>query len=535
MNLQAHRSMDAGYWKREHWRPYSLGEELALWASAYPEKIALVAHSRRLSYAELHRRSERIAAGLRDNGVMPGMCAILQFPNAVEYVLAAFACFRLGVIPILTLPAYREADINILCEIVKPAAYFAPSRFMGYDYAPLAAQMRRRHASLRLFVSDDGTAPGSVALESMDGDPQEMSFPDAMDTAFILLSGGTTSAPKMIPKTHAQYVCNAMASAKRCGLVGESVYLAALPVGHHFCMGCPGIIGAFSQGAKVVLAGTPSFDEVFPLIEREKVTLTAAVPPLLRAWTEARAWDDSDLSSLNLVQVGGSPLDPGIAVAAMKALGCRIQQAYGFSEGLVCYTDPDDPSYLEDTRVQGPPLFEEDDLRIVDENGKDVPSGEEGELIVRGPCTLASYFCSEDLSRRNITAEGYCRSGDIAAWTPSGRLQIRGRLRDQINRAGEKFSSIEIEDQIRFYPGVADAAVVGVPDKTLGERTCAWVRLEEAAEMPVLSELHAFLRKRGVAPFKLPDQLEYVERWPVTAVGKINKRQLARMAEERRG
>lgn len=516
------------------WRPYSLAEELAFCAQQYGERTAVVEKSRSVSYAELHRRVESLAAGLRDQGVAAGMCAILQFPNSLEYVLAAFACFRLGVIPVLTIPAYREADLDMLCAAAKPVLYFAPRRYAGYDYAPLVARMRQRHPSLRLFVSDE-PLPDSIPLDALQGDPKDLPYPDPASTALVLLTGGTTNAPKMIPKTHQQYFTHALLSAKRCKVSGDTVYMVALPIAHHFCMACPGILGAFAHGAKVVLASSPSFDEVFPLIEREKVSLMASVPPLLRAWTEAKKWDDSDLSSLKLVQVGGSPLDADTVEEARECMGCAIQQAYGFTEGLVCYTDPDDPTFLEDTRVQGDSLFAEDDLRIVDEKGQDVAKGEKGELIVKGPCILAAYFRNDEVTAQMLTPEGYCRSGDFAEWTETGRLRVLGRLKDEINRGGEKISAVEMENHLRACPGIADAAVVGVPDRLLGERQCAWILSPEGKKSPSLAEVHSFLRERGLAPFKLPDQVEYVDKWPLTAVGKLNKRALLAMAVESAG
>lgn len=516
------------------WRPYSLAEELSMRAALCGDRPALADRRGRMTYGELYRAAEAIAAGLRDRGLRPGDRAILQFPNCIEFVLAVYACLRLGVIPVLTLPAYREADIDLFCEAVTPAAYFAPRSFAGYAYAPLVEKMRARHASLRLFVSDTDGVPDSVPLASLNGDASGMPFPDAAGTAFVLMTGGTTSAPKMIPKTHRQYYAYARASAQRCGVTEDSVYMATLPAGHHFSMGSPGIVGAFSQGAKVVLTPTPTFDEVFPLVEKEKVTVMPAVPPLLRAWTEARSWDSSDLSSLERIQVGGGPVDAATLREAREALQCAIQQAYGFTEGLVCYTDPDEELYEGDMQIQGRALFDEDELRIVDEAGRDVAPGVTGELIVRGPCILSSYFAArETLDPQWLTPDGFYRSGDLAAWTESGRLLILGRLKDIINRGGEKYAATEIENRLRSCPGVADAAVVGVPDRMFGERQCAWLIPEEGTAPPTLAAVHAFLRGQGVAPFKLPDQLEYAERWPLTAAGKINKRQLTLMAEER--
>lgn len=514
-------------------RPYSISEELRIWAERFCHQPALTDATHSLTYAELHQRAEAIAAGLYLRGMRPGMRAIVQFPNSIALVLSIFACLRLGVIPLLTLPAYREAEVDFLCSTTSPTAYFAPRQFAGHCYAPLMNSMRQRHPSLMLLVTDEPSAPGYTALDDLTGVLSDMPFPAADSTAMVIMTGGTTSMPKLVPKIHNQYLAAATASTRRCGITRNSVYMATLPVGHHFCMGCPGILGAFAVGAKVVLASSPSFDEVFSLVQQEKVTHMPAVPPLLRAWAESRSWDDSDISSLRLIQVGGGPVDSDTLRLAFRALQCPIQQGYGFSEGFVCYTDYDDVSAPTDGQLQGAPLFAEDELRIVDENGNSLPPGQEGELVFRGPCMISSYFMRENEQDRPwLTTDGFYRSGDRASWTESGKLRITGRLTEVINRAGEKFSMRELEDHIRRHPAIRDAAVVAVPDHLLGERQCVWIIPEDDCPPP-LPQLHAYLRQQGVAPFKLPDQLEILGHWPVTAVGKIDKRKLTFMAQEK--
>lgn len=520
-------------------RPKSLGQELADWADRFGSRPALADGRRCLTYTELHRRVEAIARGLHARGIRPGMRAILQFPNSMEFVLACFACLRLGVIPVLTLPAWREADLDSFCDAVTPAVYFAPNRHAGYGYLPMMRAMQARHDSLVLLASD-AEAPGVAALEEIEAEgagagrdgSADLPHPSPDSAALVIMTGGTTNLPKMVPKIHNQYMAAAAASALRLGMTKDSVYLVTLPIGHHFSMGCPGILGAFSLGAKAVIAQSPSFDTVFDLVERERVTHMPAVPPLLRAWADAREFDDTDLSSLELVQVGGGPLDAETLAEAEKRLGCGISQAYGFTEGCVCYSECGPEAARDEGQRQGLPLFEEDELRVVDSAGRDLPPGEEGELLFRGPCLLSGYFMQDaGTNAQWLTPDGWYRSGDIAAWTEDGRIRIVGRLKDIINRAGEKFSARENELRLLQHPAAAGCAVVGVPDRMLGERQCVFI-LPAGEERPGLAEIRAWLAERGAAPFKLPDQLEYVNEWPVTAVGKLDKRKLTLMAQE---
>src|SRR6218665_2944531 len=229
-------------------------------------------------------------------------------------------------------------------RLLRPSSPPPPSR--PCHSRPRPAEMPRPPPSLRAVVIDGGAAPhvpGAHELATLDGDPQEWAEPSPGDTALLLLSGGTTGVPKLIPRTHADYAYTFTASADLCGLDESTVYLAVLPVAHNFTLACPGVLGTLAQGGTVVLSRTASCDEAMPLIERERVTHLALVPPLAQLWVQAREWEDSDLSSLRLVQVGGSRLAPLLARRLPQALGCRLQQVFGMAEGLLCYTRLDDP------------------------------------------------------------------------------------------------------------------------------------------------------------------------------------------------
>jgi yersiniabactin salicyl-AMP ligase len=520
----------AYYEEKGYWKPLTLGDHLKSWGDSYGNRIALVQEGRHMSYAELNRGAAELAAGFYDLGLQKGDRVLVQLPNNIEFVLSCFALFRLGAIPILSMPANRFSEIDAFCTLAEPVAYITTNRFLGFDYHDLAHGMMAKHASLKHLISDNGEMDGSLALNSLKRSFKEMPDPHYRDPAVLLLSGGTSGTPKLIPRTHTHYAYNATASAAICKFSKNTVYLAVLPAAHNFPFACPGILGTLSVGGRVVLSQTTSCDEAFPLIEEERVTVTSLVPALVNFWLEARKWDESDLSSLSLLQVGGAPLSEALAAEIEPVLGCRLQQVFGMAEGLLCYTHSEDADEVVLT-TQGRPLSEDDELRLVDEHGNDVPAGEEGELLVRGPYTIQGYYRAPEDNERSFTPDGYYRSGDIARLTPEGNIQVIGRVKDQINRAGEKISAAEVESHLCAHPDIKEVALVGLPDEELGERSCAFV--ESANRDLDLPTIHKYLQQRGLARYKMPDQLEIVEAWPLTNVGKINKRELISKALER--
>lgn len=280
----------------------------------------------------------------------------------------------------------------------------------------------------------------------------------------------------------------------------------------------------------MILAQTTSCDEAFPLIEEEHVTITSLVSALVNLWLEAREWDRSDLSNLRLLQVGGSPLNTSLAAKIEPIMGCRLQQVFGMAEGLLCYTHPDDPENII-LHTQGRPLSTDDEIRLVDEQDNDAPPGEEGELLVRGPYTIQGYYRAPEVNKRTFTPDGFFRSGDVAKFTPEGNIQIKGRIKDQINRAGEKIAATEIEVHLCTHPDIQEAALAPLPDEELGEKSCAFIMSSDPTLDLII--IHKYLHQRGLARHKMPDQLELVDSWLLTHIGKTNKRELVSLAFQR--
>ncbi|WP_261560044.1 (2,3-dihydroxybenzoyl)adenylate synthase [Frankia tisae] len=533
------RHRAAGYWDG-----LPLDRILDDAARRFPDRTALVAGDRRWTYRQLVAEVETTAGRLRARGLGAGDRVVVQLPNIAAFPLVCFALLRLGALPVLALPAQREAEIVPVAARGAAVAYVTAERHQGYDYADLAATVRREVPSIRevmLLPADGqvaaaahtathpGIGAGAAAAPGTD-DPDRGAGPaaagDAADppVALFLLSGGTTGIPKLIPRTHDDYRYNARTCAQLCGFDESTVYLAALPVAHNFALACPGILGTFAVGGTVVLAVTPSPDEIFPLIERERVTVTAVVPALARLWAATAALFTDDRSSLRLVQVGGARLDATTARQLAANLDVTVQQVFGMAEGLICLTRPDDP--VEVTHeTQGRPISPGDEVRIVDAGGSDVVDGEVGELLTRGPYTIRGYHEAPEANARAFTPAGFYRSGDLVRRTAQGNLVIEGRIAEVVNRAGEKISVGEVEEHLLAHPDIRDVAVLGLADPLLGERSCAVVVARGQGLDRV--ELSRFLLGRGLARFKVPDQVEVVTQLPRTAIGKTDRAALS--------
>ncbi|BBB92139.1 MAG TPA: salicylate synthase [Methylomusa anaerophila] len=512
-----------------YWEPLTLGQQLRLWAEKYQNRVALVADDTRLTYWELDRKVDELAAGFFDMGIKKGDNVVVQLPNRISFVVTCFALFRMGALPVLSLPAHRESELDGVFGLAKPVAYIIPTTFLGFDYKKMADQLVKQHPCVK-FIITDGKSEGGINLADISRPPVDLESPSYGDIALLLLSGGTTGTPKLIPRTHADYAYNAKASAIRCKLNPQSVYLAVLPIAHNFPLCCPGILGTLSVGGKVVLCKTTSCDEALPLIEKERVTITALVPAMANLWLEVLEWDtSSDISSLEVLQVGGAMLDENLAKRIMPEIQCRLQQVFGMAEGLICSTSLDDPDHIIHS-CQGHPISDSDEIRIIGPDGNDVAAGEYGELLVRGPYTISGYYRAPEQNRKDFTPDGFYRSGDKARITPDGNLQIGGRIKEQINRAGEKIMPAEVESYLCLHPDIKDAALIGLPDENLGERSCAYLITDK--EEISLTDIHKFFNDIGVARYKMPDQIELIDFWPFTSVGKVDKTKLKAMAAE---
>ena len=302
--------------------------------------------------------------------------------------------------------------------------------------------------------------------------------------------------------------------------------LDVLPIEHNLPLGCPGMQGFLLSGGTVVLGTSTRSRDVFELIQRHRVTHIHLVPALLIRWIDDPAIAEYDLSCLRVIQSGGQRLQPEVRLRAEHALpGCFIQENFGMAEGLIMFVRSTDPPDVR-RETCGRPASPDDEVYLVDEDGNVVPDGEPGELIVRGPYTLRGYFRSPEHNARAFTADGFYRSGDLLRKMPSGNYVVEGRVKDLINRGGEKISAEEVENLILAHPAVLNVACVPYPDPVLGERMCACLVLRDGRSLS-LEELVTFLLGFEIAKFKLPERVAFFDILPLSGFGKVSKSELA--------
>ncbi|MGH3724428.1 MAG: (2,3-dihydroxybenzoyl)adenylate synthase [Mycobacterium sp.] len=517
---RAYAYRQAGYWTGN-----TVESLLRTTAAKRADHPAVIDEDGALTYRELDEAADRAAHAFIRTGIAPGDRVLLQLPNRTSFAVAFFGLMRAGALPVMCLPGHRAAELSHFIEVADAVGLVIADTSGGFDYRALAAELSQRHASLRHIVIDGDPGPFTSWSALLSDTEARGPLPGAQTDApaLLLVSGGTTAAPKLIPRTHEDYVYNATQAARVCGLTEDDVYLVALPAGHNFPLSCPGLLGAISAGATTVFLSDPSPESAFETIARNRVTVTALVPSLAQLWARATAWEPVLPETLRLLQVGGAKLGAEDARTVRESLTPGLQQVFGMAEGLLCMTCPGDSPDILDT-TQGRPICDADEVRVVNEDGTDVTPGETGELLVRGPYTLNGYYRAEADNARSFTADGFYRSGDRVRALPDGYLEVTGRIKDVILRGGESIAALDLESHLQTHPAVYAAAAVGLPDQYLGEIVCAAIVF--SGKPVTMAELNQHLQDRGAATHSRVDKLVAVPKLPLTAVDKIDKKAL---------
>jgi 2,3-dihydroxybenzoate-AMP ligase len=530
----AHQYRERGYWADK-----SLAEEFKVMFERYSDRVALVDRERSTTYAELDCLSDNLALNLLDLGLETLDRVVVQLPNVAEFVILYFGLQKIGCIPIAALASHRYAEISQFVELSGATACVIPDQQRDFDYAQMVDRIRGENPTLKHAIIQGAPRQGFSSLSKLISKPA--AFPtsrlseiriDPTDPAVFQLSGGTTGIPKLIPRTHNDYAYNSKRAAVVCGINENSVILVVLPIAHNLPLACPGIQGCLFHGAKAVISSSTKPEDMCALIQKHRVTHLKVVPALLIRLLNDPTLMHYDLSSLKVIQSGGQSLQPETRLLANKLIpNAFVQENFGMSEGLLMFVRLDDP---EDVCLEtvGRPISPDDEVRILDDDGNDVPVGEVGELCCRGPYTLRGYFGVPEYNSWVFTSDGFYRSGDLMRQHVSGNYIVEGRKKDLINRGGEKISAEEIENLILSHPSVKNVACIPVPDADLGERMCACVLLRDGADLS-FDELKRFLLGREIAKYKLPERLEVLPDFPLSTFGKVSKKKLVGMISQK--
>ena len=519
------------YVKYRWWLGLTWGDMFDKATDLYPRKEALVDDASRFTYRELREKVDRLAIGLMRLGIRERDFVLLQIPNWHEFIFAFFALQKIGAIVVLLVARHSLSEVSYLSGLTNPVAWIGPDHYKKTDYLPILQQVMEEHKGLRHIISV--RSPENRAFTPLERLIEEGELtgsnlkalaarrPDPMEVSIILPTGGTTGAPKAVPRTHNDYIANVEYHTRAWQVTCNDVMLTAAPVSHaqaiHNCVG-----GAFFHCAKYVITDSTDAADICRVIEREKVTAFPTVPALIHRIVNLENLKDYDLSSLTRLYAGGAPSTPELVRSVYEKIGCKFVNALGSSEGPAAMSrlDADIETICNTVGEKDCPYTE---VRIVDQYLQDLPPNKEGELITKGPTIFSGYFRSEEENRKVFTEDGFFRTGDLAKIDESGIMTITGRIKETILRGGETLSAIGIERLISSHPAVAEVAVIGMPDKELGERICAYVKLKEGASLS-FKELVAYLRGIGASVLQLPERMEIIDAMPLTKVGKTDKK-----------
>jgi 2,3-dihydroxybenzoate-AMP ligase/mycobactin salicyl-AMP ligase len=537
-----HRKEDRERYRRLGiWMGITFGDLIDRAADIYPRREALVDREMRFTYDEVRERVNRLAIGLIELGIKKTERVLLQLPNWAEFVFSYFALQKIGAIPVLLIDRYRQYEISHLLKLTGAKAWIVPETYGKTDYLPIIEDIKSANTGLKNVILVRGRRRKDlIGLESLmerkisasSLELLEKRRPDPMQVAHMGPTGGTTGLPKVVPRTHNDYLCRVRYASYALEMTLNDITLISAPIGHDLAFSMGLCTTLFSFG-KVVMLDSTRAEDIVRTIEKEKVTYTAWTPTFVSRILEFEGLKNYDLSSLKKMYCGGGASSEKLIREAFEKLKCVYVNAYGGTEGMKAQTRLDDPIEIV-TRSVGKKVCPYDIYKVVDEKGNELPPGKAGELIIKGPCVFTGYFKSEEENKKVFTEDGFFRTGDIATIDDDGNITITGRIREMIKRGGESISATEIENLIYTHPKVALCAVIGMPDLKMGERVCAYIKPKEG-ERITFEEIISHLKEKKASVLQLPERIEFVDSMPLTAANKIDKRALREDIKKRIG
>jgi 2,3-dihydroxybenzoate-AMP ligase len=409
----------------------------------------------------------------------------------------------------MCLTSHREKELLYLANLTEAAGYIIPDVYRGHDFQEMAKDVQSQCPSLRNVIVKGDPQQGHYNMNGFLNSEvtQDHQWPqnNPMEVAVLQLSGGTTGVPKVIPCTHNDYIYNNQAIIQRVEFTAKDILMVPLPFAHNATLNHM-IHPALLTGATAVVCPHEP-EAISRTIEKERVTHFFTVPTIFYRWVESPDFDRYDYSSLRLTATGAQKMPPSLAYKIGTKLPGVFMQVFGMTEGVVLFpqlTDSDKVRY----ETVGKPISPWDEIKVVDEGGKEVPHGELGELICRGPYTIAGYFKAEEDNRKVINSDGFFWTGDLVRLDQDGNVIVEGRRKDVINRGGEKISAEEIEDLLIDHPKISRVAIIPMSDPELGEKSCAYIISEEGAEVH-LQDLTDHLTNKKVAKYKSRSDSKY--------------------------
>lgn len=489
-----------------------------------------------LSYRRLHRLADRMALGMVALGIAPGDVVSFQLPNWWQVSALYLACTRIGAVINPLMPIFRHREMEFMLGFAETRLLVIPRHFRGFDYPRMMAELQRKLPTLKDVLVVDGEDERSFEAVLLNRRWEDELDPKAIfserrpgpnDISELIYTSGTTGHPKGVMHTANTIIGNIQQIIRKTDLSAEDVILMASPLAHNTGF-LYGVTMAMMLHTKLVLQDVWNPIAAAQNIQDEGVTFTMGSTPFLSDLTYHEGVARYDLSTLKKFIIAGAPIPRVLVQAATKMFCMRVISGWGMTEnGLVTTTRlGDPPEKVFDT--DGAP-FEGMELRVVDDAGAPLKTGEEGRLQVRGSANFVGYLKRPEAF--TLDGEGWFETGDKARMDQDGYIRITGRSKDIIIRGGENVPVVEVEGLLYRHPSVQDAAIVAMPDDRLGERGCAFIVLREGREL-TFEEMVEYLSQCNLARNYLPERMELLEDMPRTPSGKIQKFKLREIASD---
>ena len=515
----------------------TLAEGMMAAFAQWPDRVAISSPEGEMTFGELDHDSDCFAAALLDLGLKPLDRVVFQVVNSIELIVALMACWKADLIPVCTLAAHRDAEISYLAGHSRAKAHFIGIE-ERFDFVGFARDIAAKTDSLEHLVVVRGDGPEEIPhmaamIDSQDRDEARARIEaidrDPFQVTVFQLSGGTTSIPKIIPRMSNEYLYNMRAFVEWEGLDENTVMFSPMQVIHNAAMVCFAF-PVLLVGGQTVVTSKSDPATIFQLLVQKRPTHFVAIGAALARMQQAGVKD-----KLPLGQVKGV-FSPNAARQTEEVLGVTGLHLFGMAEGLIAFSRPEDPEEARFTTI-GRPISEWDEVRILEPGTEnELPLGETGEMVSRGPYTFCGYYDAKERNREAFTSDGFYRSGDLmSAHEIDGQVYYAfdGRLKDVVSRGGEKINCEEVEHMARRHPGIGDILIVAMPDRDYDERACAFVVPSGAEEAPDVTGLMEFLVGEGLAKYKCPERIELIADFPTTSSGKTSKPMLKAMIEEK--
>jgi fatty-acyl-CoA synthase len=499
----------------------TIGEAFLETANRFADRVALISvhQNIRLTWAEYAYETQRVAAGLRALGLHPGDRVGVWATNCAEWPILQFGCALAGVVLVNVNPANRSHELSFVLRKSRIRALFLHAQGRHSNYKSILEESRAGQTlALEHVIYFDSLQWGKFLR-----DPDGITVtPDPDEPANIQYTSGTTGHPKGVLLTHVNLVNNARFFAECMRVTEKDRVCVPVPMFH--CFGCViGTMTAAVSGATCIFPAA-TFDPLATLeaIETERATVIYGVPAMFIAELQHSEFARFQLNSLRTGIMAGAPCPIEIMRRVIDTMHCRhMLVVYGQTEASPGITSSRVDDDLETRCTTVGCALPETEVRIVSSEGETLPVGEQGELLARGYMVMKGYDGEPEATAQAVDADGWLHTGDFAVMRPDGCFRITGRARDMIIRGGENVYPREIEEFLYTHSAIADAQVIGVPDERLGEIVVAWIRLKAGATAEE-EEIRAFCRAR-LAYYKVPEHIRFVDAYPMTLSGKVQK------------